>query len=93
MRQRDRGDGRPRCFDGAAPSTYLANNGYDAEGRLQRVEIPWAFSRECKSWAADPSTDPVPMTECWRCLGCRHYPSEAIKVAVERKVARERPRT
>lgn len=36
-------DGRPLCFNGGRRTHYVANNGFDADGRLQRIEIPWAF--------------------------------------------------
>lgn len=81
-------DGRPLCWNREPRREYLANVGYAEDGRLQRETIPWAFSGGCKSWASDPSTDPVPMAEGWRCQGCRHLPVELIGEAIARKVQR-----
>jgi hypothetical protein len=81
--------GRPLCFNGEPRREYVANDGYDAEGRLRTVTIPWAFSTECKSWASDPGTDPVPMAEGWKCHGCRHLSLELVSDAVTRRSARE----
>lgn len=80
--------GRPRCYNRDPMREYAANDGYDAQGRLQTVTIPWAFSQDCKNWVADPSTDPVPMMEGWRCDGCRHFPAESVKLAHERRLLR-----
>ena len=78
-------DGRPLCFDRQPRTKYLANDGYDAEGRLRTVTIPWAFSTDCASWKSDPSTDPVPLSEGWKCGGCIHYPSELVDLALTRR--------
>lgn len=76
-------DGRPLCWNAEPmPQSYLANDGHDKAGQLRRVVIPWAFSRECKSWVADPSTDPVPLAEGWKCAGCCHLPREAVAAAI-----------
>jgi hypothetical protein len=67
---------------------YLANDGMATRGfrAEQRVRvIPWAFSVGCKSWASDPSTDPVPLAEGWKCGGCIHYPSELVDLALTRR--------
>ncbi|MGL6289345.1 MAG: hypothetical protein ACRC2H_01500 [Silanimonas sp.] len=80
-------DGRPRCYNGEAVREYVANTGF-ADGVMTTTTIPWAFSRECKAWASDPSTDPVPMAEGWRCEGCRHYPEALVKLAVTRQQQR-----
>lgn len=98
-------DGRPRCYNGEPMLSYAANyrplyTGMDSKNGLfesvQEVRvIPWAFSTECKSWASDPSTDPVPMAEGWRCDGCRRYPAELVKLAEKRRqerLTRERER-
>ncbi len=74
-------DGRPRCYNGAPMREYVANTGF-VDGRLTTATIPWPFSRECKSWVADPSTDPVPLAEGWACKGCKHYPAPAVEVAL-----------
>lgn len=81
--------GRPLCFNGEPVRRYLANNGYDADGRLCTVMIPWAFSTECKSWAGHPGSDPVPLIENWACIGCRHYPATLVADALEAQEARE----
>lgn len=75
-------DGRPMCFNGEPMVRYRANNGYDADGKLRTVVIPWAFSRECKSWASHPGSDPVPLAEGWRCIGCAHYPATLVADAL-----------
>jgi hypothetical protein len=90
---------RPLCYNGEAMASYPAN-----EGRVpiatnietmtvdvtQRVTlIPWAFTQKCMSWASDPSTDPVPMAENWRCAGCRHFPADLVELAEKRR--QERP--
>lgn len=83
-------DGRPLCFDGIAPENFLVQDGWEPgitpQGTPTRfprmVEVPNRFSRECKSWVADPSTDPVPLAEGWRCSGCRHYPEDLVTDAI-----------
>jgi hypothetical protein len=82
--------GRPLCWNAEPmPEFYMANDGHDEFGQLQRVAIPWAFSRECKSWAGHPGTDPVPLAEGWRCEGCRLLPrldvSRALNAASKRR--------
>lgn len=77
-------DGRPLCFSREARATYVANAGF-IDGKLVNVVIPWAFSADCKSWTADPSTDPVPLAEGWKCGGCVHYPSDAVDLALDRR--------
>ena len=71
-------DGRPRCFNAEPMREYRAHAGYDDEGRLRTVMIPWAFSRECKSWASHPGSDPVPLAE-----GCfaRHRNHSMVDLA------------
>jgi hypothetical protein len=68
---------------------YVANDGrelYYPRHAAQRVkQIPWNFSQGCKSWASDPSTDPVPLAEGWKCGGCDHYPSELVDLALTRR--------
>ena len=83
-------DGRPLCFNGTTPENYLVQDGwlpgYTDDGTPTRFPVmryvPNNFSRDCKSWVADPSTDPVPLAEGWACEGCKHYPSEAVAVAL-----------
>lgn len=70
------------------PDGYVANDGYDEFGQLQRRVIPWGFSRDCKSWVADPSTDPVPLAEGWRCDGCQHFPQQHYDTAIRNRDAR-----
>lgn len=82
-------DGRPRCFNGKPMREYRAHAGYDDEGRLRTVMIPWAFSRECKSWASHPGSDPVPLAEGWRCDGCAHFPHDLVDDAILAKLRRE----
>jgi hypothetical protein len=82
-------DGRPLCFNREPRTEYTANkhkaSSYPSEV-VQIVEvIPWNFSRGCKSWASDPSTDPVPLAEGWKCGGCIHYPSELVDLALTRR--------
>lgn len=84
-------DGRPLCFNrDAMPAEVYVNDGYTDDGRLQRKLIPYAFSRGCKSWVADPSTDPVPLAEGWKCGGCSHFPSEAVDLALRRQFDRRK---
>lgn len=78
-------DGRPRCFNREPMREYRANDGLNVDGDQARTWIPWAFSTDCKSWVADPSTDPVPLAEGWKCGGCVHYPSEAVDLALTRR--------
>lgn len=97
-------DGRPRCYNGEPMREYAANDGggyidqqAGADNPLewnpvfgQKVRrIPWAFSQKCMSWASDPSTDPVPMAENWRCAGCRHLPADLVELAEKRRQERE----
>lgn len=46
------------------------------------VEVPFVMSQGCKSWAADKASDPVPMMEGWHCVGCRHFPLEDVRAAI-----------
>lgn len=78
-------DGRPLCFNREPMRGYAANDGYDEFGRLRRVVIPWAFSEGCRSWVADPSTDPVPLAEGWRCGGCTYFPGDYVDLALTRR--------
>ena len=81
-------DGRPLCFNAEPmPEFVEVNDGWTEDGRLRRKLIPYAFSRECKSWAGHPGSDPVPLIEGWACAGCRHYPATLIAEAL---AARER---
>lgn len=83
-------DGRPRCFNGEAmPAEVYVNDGYTDDGRLRRKLIPYAFSRECKSWAGHPASDPVPLAEGWRCDGCAHFPHDLVDDAILAKLRRE----
>ena len=68
-------DGRPLCFNRELMHVYES-----AEG-----PIPWAFSTDCKSWVADPSTDPVPLAEGWKCGGCTYFPSDYVDLALQRR--------
>jgi hypothetical protein len=81
-------DGRPLCFNGTAPTHYVANDGYTEDGRLRTVTIPWAFSTECKSWAGHPGSDPVPLMEGWLCKGCRWEPLLDVHKARKAQEAR-----
>ena len=81
-------DGRPLCFNGEQRTQYLANDGWTHDGRLRRKVIPWAFSTECKSWASHPGSDPVPLAEGWKCIGCRHYPATLVAEALIAQEAR-----
>lgn len=79
-------DGRPLCFNRKPVAEFVeVNDGWTDDGRLRRKTIPYAFSRECKSWVADPSTDPVPLAEGWRCGGCTHFPSDYVDLALQRR--------
>jgi hypothetical protein len=82
-------DGRPLCFNREPMREYVANDGTERisdDTIAQRIyAIPWAFSVGCKSWASDPSTDPVPLAEGWKCGGCIHYPSELVDLALSRR--------
>ncbi len=79
-------DGRPLCFNREPMPDYVfVNDGYTESGRLRRKLIPYTFSRECASWKSDPSTDPVPLAEGWKCGGCDHYPSELVDLALTRR--------
>lgn len=80
------GDGRrPLCFNREPLREYVANDGLRPDGSLSTKIIPWAFSLECASWKSDPSTDPVPLAEGWKCGGCDHYPSELVDLALTRR--------
>ncbi|MGL6289243.1 MAG: hypothetical protein ACRC2H_00985 [Silanimonas sp.] len=84
-----RPDGRPLCWNAKPmPEGYVANDGYDEFGQLQRVVIPWPFSRECRSWASSGGTDPVPLAEGWRCDGCQHFPHALHDAAIEKQRSR-----
>ena len=78
-------DGRPLCFNRWPKEHYLANVGLDKDGAMRYKLIPWNFSQGCKSWVSDPSTDPVPLAEGWKCGGCDHYPSELVDLALTRR--------
>jgi hypothetical protein len=84
-------DGRPLCFNREPMREYVANkcriNSVELPGAALQivVVIPWAFSVGCKSWASDPSTDPVPLAEGWKCGGCIHYPSDLVDLALTRR--------
>lgn len=87
IRQRDRGDGRPRCYGVEMPETVRVHDGLEPDPiephkliQTQR-EIPFAMTRECRSWASDPSTDPVPLSEGWNCEGCPRFPVELYILA------------
>lgn len=90
-------DGRPRCFNGDRHENFLVQDGWEpgltpwgARTRYPRmVEIPNNFSKDCKSWVADPSTDPVPLLEKWKCDGCKHFPGEAVATSVIRSLTRD----
>jgi hypothetical protein len=82
-------EGRPLCFNREPRREYVANDGYDLAGALRTKTIPWAFSEDCKSWIADPSTDPVPLLEGWKCEGCHRFPHEAVQTAVFRSLTRD----
>lgn len=88
-------DGRPLCFNRELMRDYAANYASHivaekpdgtAVRTVQEVRrIPWAFSTDCKSWVSDPSTDPVPLAEGWKCGGCVHFPSDAVDLALTRR--------
>lgn len=92
--QADRGDGKPRCYGIEMPATVVVNDGYEHDlvethkVALTVVSIPFAFSRECKSWASDPSTDPVPMQEGWRCEGCPRLSPALVELAIHHRERR-----
>lgn len=81
-------DGRPLCFNREPRIAYIANDGFDEEGWLRTKSIPWRFSTECKSWASHPGSDPVPLAEGWKCIGCRHYPATLVAEALIAQEAR-----
>lgn len=95
MRQRDRGDGRPRCW-GKELSKWtrvIDTIVYPGDPFIvvpKEVSIPFTMTRECRAWASDPSTDPVPLAEDWRCDGCCRYPAELVELALQRREARRR---
>ena len=88
--------GRPLCWNGTAPENFLVQDGWEPgitpQGNPTRyprmVEVPSHFSRDCKSWVADPSTDPVPLAENWRCGGCQHFPEDHVQRALDNRAAR-----
>ena len=90
-------DGRPLCFNGQTPENYLVQDGWHPgvlpDGTPTRYPVmryaPNRFSRGCKSWVSDPSTDPVPLIEGWKCEGCQHYPAEVVAEAVIRSMTRD----
>ena len=94
VRQRDRGDGRPRCYGVEMPAAVMVHAGLEQDPiewqkltQTQR-EIPFAMTRECRAWASDPSTDPVPLAERWRCDGCPRFPAELYAAAITNRVNR-----
>lgn len=93
MRQRDRGDGKPRCYGIEMPERVTANGGYEQDLvtgllSLRLVEIPFAMTRECRAWASDPSTDPVPLAEGWACWGCPRFPTALVSEAIRNREQR-----
>lgn len=81
-----RPDGRPLCWNREpVGNTVVVNDRMSEDGRQLTVEIPNRFSRDCKSWVADPSTDPVPLAEGWRCDGCQRFPHESYRLAITRR--------
>ena len=89
-------EGRPLCWNGERHENYLVQDGwlpgYTDDGTPTQFPVmryvPNNFSRDCKSWVADPSTDPVPLAEGWACKGCKHYPEAAVEVALANQARR-----
>jgi hypothetical protein len=89
---------RPLCYNREPMRMYAANTQVrvivagDKRLELHAIQIaeniPWAFTQKCMSWASDPSTDPVPMAENWRCAGCRHFPADLVELAEKRRQER-----
>ena len=92
-------DGRPLCWNGERHENYLVQDGWHPgvlpDGTPTQFPVmryvPNNFSRDCKSWVADPSTDPVPLAEGWACKGCKHYPEAAVAVALANQAKRKAP--
>ena len=90
-------DGRPLCWNREGAGNFLMQDGwlpgFTADGTPTRypimVEVPNRFSRECHSWTSDPSTDPVPLAEGWKCSGCRHFPVDKFSQALLNLEARK----
>lgn len=89
-------DDRPLCYNKDAPENFLVQDGWEPgitpsgiPTRYPRmVTVPNHFSKDCKSWVADPSTDPVPLLEGWKCEGCKHFPHQSVQLAVLRSLKR-----
>jgi hypothetical protein len=81
---------KPKCYNRPDYGNYLLQDGWDGDRRVM-VEVPFAMSQGCKSWAADTASDPVPLMDGWQCAGCRHYPAEDVKAAIRN--ARMRAKT
>lgn len=81
---------KPKCYNRADYGNYLVQDGWEPgvtpDGTPTRypvmVEVPFAMSQGCKSWAADKASDPVPLMEGWECDGCRHFPAADVRIAI-----------
>jgi hypothetical protein len=72
---------RPLCFDRPGfPETQTVNDGWTWDGMRQLESVRNPMSKHCASWSVaaheDPATESVPGRESWRCLGCRHMPTD-----------------
>jgi hypothetical protein len=105
MRQADRSDGRPRCFNLELSELVTHQGGHmevqlfdQASGRDISTVVPimvtraFPMTRECRSWVSTSGTDAVPFTESWNCAGCSRYPKELVEQQQHRFLNRHRGR-
>jgi hypothetical protein len=105
MRQSDRGDGRPRCYNVELDQIVTHKDGelhvqiFDqASGMDINTAVPimvtraFTMTRECRSWVSTPGTDSVPFAESWNCAGCCRYPKDLVEQQQHRFLNRHRGR-
>jgi hypothetical protein len=105
MRQADRGDGRPRCYDVELAELVTHQDGHMdmtmrgvVDGRPINTRVPvmvtraFPMTRECRSWVSTPGTESVPFTESWNCAGCCRYPKDLVEQQQHRFLNRHRGR-
>jgi len=101
MRQADRGDGRPHCFNVELAELVTHQDGhmqvqvFDQASGMDistvvpiMVTRPFPMTRECRSWVSTPGTDSVPFTEGWKCGGCSRYPHDLVEQQLRYRLIR-----
>jgi hypothetical protein len=81
---------RPLCFNHADfPELVEVQDGWTADGRCRLITIANRMSKHCVSWSVaaheNPATESIPGRESWRCLGCRHLPTDPRVIERARK--------